>query len=64
MLVTLSGIVTDVKPVQSRKAESSMIVTPSGMTSVEGILEPSEKPFRIMPPSYVYSTSNRPFHTA
>ncbi|MEE0842583.1 MAG: hypothetical protein U0M04_06790 [Christensenellales bacterium] len=31
MLVTLSGMVTDVKPLQSEKAESSMLVTLSGI---------------------------------
>ena len=33
MLVTLSGMVTDVKPVQSKKDSSPMLVTLSGMVT-------------------------------
>ena len=33
MLVTLSGIVMDVKPLQPEKAESPMLVTLSGMVT-------------------------------
>ena len=35
MLVTLSGIVMLVRPVQPEKARSPMLVTPSGMVTLE-----------------------------
>ena len=40
MLVTLSGIVMDVKPVQPEKAESPMLVTLSGMVMVAKLVQP------------------------
>ena len=40
MLITLSGMVTDVKPLQSSKAEYPMLVTLSGMVMDVKLLQP------------------------
>ena len=40
MLVTLSGMMMDVKPVQPEKAESPMLVTLSGMVTDVNPVQP------------------------
>jgi hypothetical protein len=40
MLVTLSGIVTLVRPLQPRNAQSPMLVTPSGIVTLVKPLQP------------------------
>ena len=42
MLVTLSGIVIDVKLVQSRKAPPTMLVTPFPMVTDVKLLQPEK----------------------
>ena len=44
MLVTLSGMVTDVKPVHQEKAYSPMLVTLSGMVTDVKPLQPEKAP--------------------
>ena len=40
MLVTLPGIVTEVKPVQLEKAAAPMLVTPSGIVTEVKLVQP------------------------
>ena len=44
MLVTVLGMVTDVRYLAPLKALPGMLVTPSGMTTVANLLHPSKMP--------------------
>ena len=48
MLVTLPGIVSDVKPVQLAKAEDSMLVTLPGISTEDRPVQPEKAPLPIL----------------
>ena len=55
MLVTVFGIVTEARPLQSMKASPSILVTPFGMMMVVRLRQPLKvtKPMRVMPSGIV-----------
>ena len=62
MLVTLSGIVMLVRPVQPLNADSPMLVTLSGIVMLLRLLQPENVLFRaVIPSGIIRFSTNFPF---